>query len=93
MIDGGTLPFVLNPVLNPVFLNVARRCVSVICSRATPIQKVYTCTCTCSLHMCVLSYIDIKNIQVLEKNCSLGIHMPPDTSVHMSVHVDSVHFT
>lgn len=40
VIDGGTLPFVLDPTLKALFLDVARHCVSVICSRATPIQKV-----------------------------------------------------
>ena len=40
VIDGGTLPFVLGPALKCLFLDVAKRCTSVICSRATPIQKV-----------------------------------------------------
>ena len=40
VIDGNTLQFVLDPALKPLFLDIARRCVSVICSRTTPIQKV-----------------------------------------------------
>ena len=40
VIDGGTLSFVLDPSLKSLFLEVAGKCVSVICSRATPIQKV-----------------------------------------------------
>ncbi|CAI8035915.1 Phospholipid-transporting ATPase ID [Geodia barretti] len=39
VIDGGTLPFVLDTSLKSLFLDVASQCVSVICSRATPIQK------------------------------------------------------
>ena len=44
VIDGGTLPFVLDPSLKTLFLDVASQCVSVICSRATPIQKVSRCS-------------------------------------------------
>ena len=40
IIDGGTLQFVLDASLKPLFVDIAKRCVSVICSRATPIQKV-----------------------------------------------------
>lgn len=40
VIDGGTLQFVLDPSLKPLFINMAKKCVSVICSRSTPIQKV-----------------------------------------------------
>lgn len=46
VIDGKTLSFVLNADLKSLFIDVARRCVAVICCRTTPIQKVCT-TCTC----------------------------------------------
>ena len=64
VIDGGTLPFVLSPDLKPLFLDVASRCVSVICSRATPIQKVSHCVrvhihygCVCVYHMYMYMYM------------------------------------
>ena len=40
VIDGGTLQFALQPSLKLLFLDVAKRCDAVICSRTTPIQKV-----------------------------------------------------
>ena len=40
VINGSTLQFALHPALKSLFLDVARRCVSVICSRTTPLQKV-----------------------------------------------------
>ena len=61
VIDGQTLSFVLNGDLKSLFIDVARRCVSVICCRTTPIQKVssscahihmYMC-----MHSCMLRYI------------------------------------
>ena len=71
VIDGGTLTLVLNPVLKPLFLDVARRCVSVICSRATPIQKV-------SLHVqCMQNY----SIMYKYDNCMFVIYM------YMYIHV------
>ena len=39
VIDGGTLQYALQPQLECLFLNVAKRCHSVICCRATPLQK------------------------------------------------------
>lgn len=47
VIDGQTLSFVLNADLKSLFIDVARRCVSVICCRTTPIQKVCA-TCSCA---------------------------------------------
>lgn len=40
VIDGGTLQFALQPSLRLLFLDVAKCCDAVICSRTTPIQKV-----------------------------------------------------
>lgn len=40
VIDGGTLQFALQPSLKLLFLDVAKCCDAVICSRTTPIQKV-----------------------------------------------------
>ena len=49
VIDGQTLSFVLNADLKSLFIDVARRCVSVICCRTTPIQKV----CSSCAHTCM----------------------------------------
>ena len=56
VIDGATLQFVFEPSLKALFLDVAGKCVSVICSRATPIQKVMYCICMyiCSWGECTL---------------------------------------
>ena len=40
VVDGRTLSLALRPGLVSLFLNVAKRCHSVICCRATPLQKV-----------------------------------------------------
>lgn len=40
VIDGATLQYALQPSLKLLFLNVAKRCRSVICCRAAPLQKV-----------------------------------------------------
>ena len=40
VVDGHTLSLALQPRLVSLFLNVAKRCHSVICCRATPLQKV-----------------------------------------------------
>jgi phospholipid-translocating ATPase len=39
VIDGPTLHFALDPALKCLFLEVAKRCHTVICCRATPLQK------------------------------------------------------
>lgn len=40
VIDGRTLAYILDQPLDEIFLNLARRCTSVLCCRATPLQKV-----------------------------------------------------
>lgn len=40
VVDGRTLSLALQSDLKPLFLDVAKRCSSVICCRATPHQKV-----------------------------------------------------
>lgn len=57
VIDGQTLSFVLNTDLKPLFLDVARTCVSVICSRTTPIQKVFIMYLYIYIHTLLSVYI------------------------------------
>ena len=40
VVDGGTLLYALDPSLKKLFLNVAKNFHSVLCCRATPLQKV-----------------------------------------------------
>ena len=40
VIDSISLQFALHPTLKKLFLNIAKRCRSVVCCRATPLQKV-----------------------------------------------------
>ena len=40
VINGTTLHFALDPSIKKLFLDVAKRCRSVICCRAAPLQKV-----------------------------------------------------
>ena len=40
VIDSISLQFALHPNLKKLFLNIAKRCRSVVCCRATPLQKV-----------------------------------------------------
>ena len=40
VVDGGTLVYALDPGIRRLFLNVAKRFHSVMCCRATPLQKV-----------------------------------------------------
>lgn len=57
IIDGITLAFTLEKPLDTLFIEIAKRCESVICCRATPLQKVsqiWNCCCCCNLF--VLSY-------------------------------------
>jgi len=42
VIDGATLAFALQDSLKELFLEVSKYCKSVICCRATPLQKVLT---------------------------------------------------
>ena len=45
VIDGGTLLYVLDPSLKKLFLDVAKKCHSVICCRVSPLQKVQHLCC------------------------------------------------
>ena len=40
VVDNTSLQFALHPTLKNLFLNLAKRCRSVVCCRATPLQKV-----------------------------------------------------
>lgn len=40
VVDGRTLAFCLQPKLEDIFIQVVSRCTSVLCCRATPLQKV-----------------------------------------------------
>ncbi len=50
VIDGETLRFALQPSLRQLFLDVAKRCRSVICCRAAPLQKVRVAGLTETCH-------------------------------------------
>ena len=39
-VDGSTLAFAIEPDIKMDFLHLAEQCCSVVCARATPIQKV-----------------------------------------------------
>lgn len=45
VVDGRTLAYVLDKPLDELFLNLAQHCTSVLCCRATPLQKVTNLMC------------------------------------------------
>ncbi|KFM78973.1 putative phospholipid-transporting ATPase VA, partial [Stegodyphus mimosarum] len=74
VIDGRTLAYVLDKPYDELFLNLAQHCTSVLCCRATPLQKAYIVSLVKeSLHVLTLAIGDGANDVSMIQTADVGV--------------------